>query len=73
MEKRTVDQLRKIPADKFKLVQRDSHISDQKLETKRIGYFGDVWRRFKHDKSAVVAFVLIMILLLFSIVVPTIA
>ncbi len=70
MEKRTVDQLRNIPADKFKLVRRDSHISDQKLETKRIGYFGDVWRRFKHDKSALVAFILIIILLLFSIIVP---
>ena len=70
MEKRTVDQLRNIPADKFKLVRRDSHISDQKLEIKRIGYFGDVWRRFKHDKSALVAFILIIILLLFSIIVP---
>ena len=64
------NQLPNIPPEKLRLVQQDRRISDQKLETKRIGYFGDVWRRFKHDRSAVVAFILIMILLLFSIIVP---
>ena len=70
MENRTIDQLQQIPAEKFQFVQQDQRISDAKLETKRIGYFGDVWRRFKHDKSALVAFILIMILLLFSIIAP---
>ncbi len=70
MENRTIDQLQQIPAEKFQFVQQDQRISDAKLETKRIGYFGDVWRRFKHDKSALVAFILIIILLLFSIIVP---
>ena len=34
-------------SNRFRLVQRDGHLTDQRLETKRIGYFGDVWRRFK--------------------------
>ena len=59
-----------IPKEKLRLVQKDRRITDQKLETKSIGYFKDVWLRFKRDKSAVVAFVLIMILLLFSMFVP---
>ena len=59
-----------IPKEKLKLVQKDRRITDQKLETKSIGYFRDVWMRFKKDKSAVVAFVLIMSLLLFSLIVP---
>lgn len=62
-----------IPKEKLTLVQRDRRITDQKLETKSIGYFKDVWLRFKKDKSAVVAFVLIMILLLFSMFVPFIS
>ena len=56
--------------DQFQFVQKDERLTDKKLETRRIGYFGDVWQRFKRDKSAVVAFVLIMILLLFSVIVP---
>ena len=58
---------------RFTFVQRDRRITDTKLETKRIGYFGDVWMRFKRDRSAVVASVLILILLLFSIFVPLIS
>ena len=56
--------------DQFQFIQKDERLTDKKLETRRIGYFGDVWQRFKRDKSAVVAFVLIMILLLFSVIVP---
>lgn len=62
-----------IPKEKLKLVQKDRRITDQKLETKSIGYFRDVWIRFKKDKSAVVAFILIAILLLFSMFVPFIS
>ena len=62
-----------IPKEKLKLVQKDQRIHDQKLETKSISYFQDVWMRFKRDKSAVVAFVLILILLLFSLFVPFIS
>ena len=59
-----------IPAEKFQFVQKDRKLFDQKLETKPIGYFKDAWLRFKKDHSAVIAFVLIIILMLFSFIVP---
>ena len=62
-----------IPKEKFVFVQRDEQIHDEKLQTKAIGYLGDAWIRFRRNKSAVVAFVLIMILLVFALVVPVIS
>ena len=62
--------LKNIPVEKFAFAQRDARIHDTKLETKPIGYFKDAWLRFKKNKSAVVAFSLIVILLLFAIIVP---
>lgn len=59
-----------IPAEKFRFIRSDERIRDEKLKTKPIGYFRDAWLRFRKDKSAVVAFALIMILLLFSLIVP---
>lgn len=59
-----------IPQEKLVFVQKNRRLTDQKLETKSIGYLLDVWLRFKKDRSAVVAFILIAILLLFSLIVP---
>ena len=59
-----------IPKEKFNFVQRDAQISDEKLQTKTVGYLGDAWNRFRTNKSAVVAFILIMILLLYALIVP---
>lgn len=61
---------KKIPAEKFSFAQKDKKIYDTKLKTKPIGYFKDAWLRFRKNKSAVIAFGLIMFLLLFAIVVP---
>ena len=62
--------LREIPAEKFRFVRSDDRIRDEKLKTRPIGYFKDAWMRFCKDKSAVVAFALILFLLLFSLIVP---
>lgn len=70
MDNQNFNQFPDIPAEKLRLVQKDRKLFDQKLETKPIGYFKDAWLRFKKDRSAVVAFVLIVILLLFSLIVP---
>ena len=59
-----------IPKEKFEFVQLDTTIKDERLKTKAVSYFGDAWRRFTRDKSAVVAFALILVLLLFAIIVP---
>ena len=62
--------IREISPEKFRFVRSDERIHDEKLKTKPIGYFKDAWLRFRKDRSAVVAFVLIMFLLLFSLIVP---
>ena len=62
-----------IPKEKFAFIQREEEIRDEKLQTKAVGYLGDAWRRFRTNKSAVVAFVLIMILLVFALVVPVVS
>lgn len=62
-----------ITAEKFRFIQQDEKIHDEKIKTKPIGYFKDAWLRFVRNKSAVVAFVLIVILVLFAIIVPFIS
>ena len=62
--------LRDIPKEKFEFVQRDDRIHDERLQTKAVGYVGDAWNRFRRNKSAVVAFCLILVLLLFALIVP---
>lgn len=62
--------LRDIPAEKFQFAQKGAKLYDAKLETKPIGYFKDAWIRFRRNKSAVVAFILILSLMLFSLIVP---
>lgn len=59
-----------IPAGKFRFVQADRRLRDEKLKTRPIGYFMDAWMRFRKDRSAVVAMVLIALLMLFSLIVP---
>ncbi len=61
---------RVIPKEKFAFVQKEERIHDEKLKTKSISYFGDAWIRFRTNKSAVIAFSLIMLLLLFAVIVP---
>ena len=62
-----------IPAEKFRFIQQSEKIHDERIKTKPIGYFKDAWLRFVRNKSAVVAFVLIVILVLFAIIVPFIS
>lgn len=64
------DNIKKIPAEKFVFAQKNKKLYDTQLETKPIGYFKDAWLRFRKNKSAVVAFTLILFLLLFAIIVP---
>lgn len=59
-----------LPAELFTFVNASEQIHDEKIKTKPIGYFMDAWLRFKKDRSAVVSFVLILGLLLFSLIVP---
>ncbi len=65
--------IREIPKEKFQFVQRGDRIHDEKLQTKAVGYLGDAWNRFRTNKSAVVAFILILVLLLFALIVPVVS
>lgn len=62
-----------IPAEKFTFVQQEETIHDTRFETKAVGYFGDAWKRFKKNKSSVVAACIIILLILFSIFTPMFA
>ena len=67
------EQIKQIPAEKFAFVRMNERIHDEKIQTKSIGYFKDAWLRFVHDKSAVVAFILIVMTVIFAVVVPFIS
>lgn len=65
------NQFENIPAEKFAFARRENEkISDKKLNTKPIGYFRDCLRRFRKNKSSVVAAVIILLLFLFALIVP---
>lgn len=60
-----------IPAEKFVFAKKpDEVILDKKLNTKPVGYFRDAFRRFKKNRSSVVAAVIILLLFLFALIVP---
>jgi len=59
-----------IPAEKFKFASTEGRLHDTKLDTKPVSYFQDAFRRFCRNKSSVVAAVIILILVLYSIFVP---
>lgn len=58
-----------IDKSKFKLVEQ-GRIHDQKLSTKPISYFADVWYHFTRNKSSVVAGIIIVVLVLFALFQP---
>lgn len=59
-----------IPAEKFKLVGVDAKLHDRKFETKQVSYFRDAFNRFCKNKSSVVAAIIILCLVLYSVFVP---
>ena len=62
--------LPEVDKEKLVFVQQDTTIFDQKFETKKIGYLQDALIRFSKNKGSVVAFVILCIMILFSLIVP---
>ena len=58
-----------IPKEEFEFANTDK-ISDQKFDSKPIGYFKDALIRFKKNKGSVVAFVIIVLIIFFALLVP---
>lgn len=65
-----MNEYKHIDASKFEFVQMDVKIFDKKFETKAIGYFGDAVRRFVRNKSSVMGFVILVLIIIMSIIGP---
>ena len=59
-----------IPMEKFEFVQENERIKDKKFDDKPIGYFKDAWIRFKKNRASVVAAIIIIAIMLFSVLTP---
>lgn len=64
---------RTIAKDQFDFVQQGDKIYDQKIEGKPISYMQDVWMRFRKNKANLTASVILLILVVFSIIMPTLS
>ena len=64
------ENINSIPREKFTLVQENRRLTDQKFEDKPIGYFKDAWIRFCKNKGSIVAAIIILIIILFSLLAP---
>lgn len=61
-----------VPVDKLRLAKRGA-LHDEKFETKPIGYFKDAWIRFRKNRASVTAAIIILVIILFSLIVPIIS
>lgn len=66
-----MEDLKNISKDKFEFVQIDEKIFDKKFETKAVGYFGDALRRFSRNKSSVMGFIILVLIILLAIIGPS--
>ena len=60
----------KISSEKFVFRSQGERIHDKKLETKPVSYFRDAYNRFSRNKGSILATVIILVLVLFSIIAP---
>lgn len=61
-----------VPKEKFEFVNHGERISDKKFEDKPIGYFKDAWIRFRKNKGSIVAALIILAMMLFSLLAPVV-
>ena len=59
-----------IPKEKFKLVNEGQRLTDTKFEDKPVGYFKDAWIRFRKNKGSIIATIIILLIVLFSLLAP---
>lgn len=62
--------LPELDKSKFVLVQSNEVIYDQISDQKPIGYFKDAWIRFKKNRVSVVAFIILSVLIIMSVIGP---
>lgn len=61
-----------IPDEKFRVIGIDEN-AEETLARKRIGYWQDAWRRFKENKIALVAAIILIVLIFFILFGPAIS
>lgn len=59
-----------IAKEKFTFVHENERIHDKKFEDKPIGYFRDAWNRFCKSTASVIALIIIICIILFSVLTP---
>lgn len=59
-----------IPSEKFEFVNDGEKIHDTKFDTKPIGYLKDALIRFCKNKASVAAFVIIIFIILYALIIP---
>ena len=64
------DAATEIPSSEFEFAHKDESIHDTKFETRPVGWLEDSVKRFAKNKASVVAFIILVIIGLFSIIVP---
>ncbi len=62
-----------IPKEKFKLANYGERITDKKLDSKPVGYFADALKRFRKNKSSVVAVIILCLLTIYALLVPMVS
>ncbi len=70
MSDKILEKYNSIPAEKFKFVENKDNIHDVKFDTKPHSYAYDAFLRFCKNKGSVVAAIVILVLVLFSIIAP---
>ena len=60
-----------IPQEKFEFVQLDARLHDTKIETKLRSFFADAMLRFSKNKSSVAAAWILLFLVLFALIAPS--
>lgn len=61
-----------IPDEKFRVIGIDENAGETRAR-KRIGYWQDAWRRFKENKIALVAAIILIVLIFFILFGPAIS
>ena len=62
-----------VEPEKFEFVQMEGEIADEKFQDKPIGFFKDAMLRFCRSKVSIIAFIGIVIVLLFAVFAPALS
>ena len=57
------DKIKFIEQEKFRFVNEEIEIKDEKFRVKPVGFYQDAWNRFKKNKASVIAMYFILVLL----------